>query len=353
MSNAYLNCITTATPEYDIHHKFTEYALTSLDDKSDNALLQVLVNRSQIEHRYSVLKFSAKSEALDENNIYVDGKFPSTKERMLLYEQNAFSLARKALDQLDLDKRKEEITHLIITTCTGFYAPGIDIQIIEHYNLNPEIERTIIGFMGCYAAINALKLARHIVNSEESANVLIVNIELCTLHLQSTNSVRDLLPFLIFADGCAASIVSAKKTGIELQSFYSTILPNSSKQITWHIGDSGFEMLLSSLVPKLIITELPHVINKILRGKNCEDFMHFAIHPGGKSIIDAVEKGIGLRPELLMPSREVLRQFGNMSSATIMFVLQKMMRQKNPSGDGCAIAFGPGVALESMLFKIL
>jgi len=261
-------------------------------------------------------------------------------------------LARKALDQLDLDKRKEEITHLIITTCTGFYAPGIDIEIIEHYNLNPEIERTIIGFMGCYAAINALKLARHIVNSEKSANVLIVNIELCTLHLQSTNGVKDLLPFLIFADGCAASIISAKKIGIELQSFYSTILPNSSEQIAWHIGDSGFEMLLSRLVPKLIITELPKVINKILGGKSREDFSHFAIHPGGKSIIDAVEKGIGLRPELLIPSREILRQFGNMSSASIMFVLQKMMRQKNPSGDGCAIAFGPGVAVESMLFKI-
>lgn len=110
-----------------------------------------------------------------------------------------------------MDECKEEITHLIITTCTGFYAPGIDIQIIEHYNFNPAIERTIVGFMGCYAAINALKLARHIVNSEKSAHVLIVNIELCTLHLQNTNTVKDLLPLLIFADGCAASIVSAKK----------------------------------------------------------------------------------------------------------------------------------------------
>jgi predicted naringenin-chalcone synthase len=206
--------------------------------------------------------------------------------------------------------------------------------------------------MGCCAAINALKLARHIVGSQNSANVLIVNIELCSLHLQSTNSVEDLLPFLIFADGCAASIVSAKKIGLELQSFYSTILPNSSKQITWHIGDSGFEMELSSLVPKLITAELPKVINEIFEGKTSEDFVHFAIHPGGKSILDAVEKGLGLRPDSLIPSREILRQFGNMSSATIMFVLQKMLQQKNP-GRGCAMAFGPGVALESMLFKIL
>jgi alpha-pyrone synthase len=351
MNNVYLNSIATAVPEFDIHQKFINYALASLGDEHDRALLKILIKRSQIEHRYSVLKSSVKSDLLDENNIYVDAKFPSTKERMILYEQNAFSLARKALDQLDLPSRKEEITHLIITTCTGFYAPGIDLQIIEHYGLKSSVERTIIGFMGCYAAINALKMARHIVSSEKSANVLIVNIELCTLHLQATNNVQDLLPFLIFADGCAASIVSAKKTGLELQSFYSTILANSRDQVMWHIGDSGFEMVLSSLVQKLIITEIPKVINEILHGKTCEDFAHFAIHPGGKAIIDAVEKGMGLRPELLKPSREVLRQFGNMSSAAIMFVLKEIMQKENSPGEGCAIAFGPGVALESMLFK--
>lgn len=343
MNNAYLNHIATAVPEYDIHHKFTNYALASLPDEHSRALLQTLINHSQIDHRYSVLKSSEKSNLLDENNIYADGDFPGTKERMVLYEKYAFNLARNALDQLDL----KDVTHLIITSCTGFYAPGIDIEIIEYYNLNPSIERTIIGFMGCYAAMNALKLARHIVNSERSAKVLIVNIELCSLHLQSTYNVKDLLPFLIFSDGCAASIVSAKKTGVELQSFYSTILPNSSKQIAWHIGSSGFDMVLSSQISKLIISELPKVINEILREKSCT---HFAIHPGGKSIIDAVEKAMNLRPEFLIPSREILRKFGNMSSATIMFVLKEMMQQE---GEGCAIAFGPGVAVESMLFKVL
>jgi len=353
MNNVYLNSIATAVPEFDIHEKFTNYAEDSLDDEYSRALLKILVKRSQIEHRYSVLKSSVKSNLLDENNIYADDEFPSTKERMLLYEQNAFPLACKALDQLDLARHKEDITHLIITTCTGFYAPGIDLQIIEHYGLKLSTKRTIIGFMGCYAAINALKMARYIISSDKSANVLIVNIELCTLHLQATDNVQDLLPFLIFADGCAASIVSAKKTGLELQSFYSTILPNSSDQIMWHIGDSGFDMVLSSLVSKLIIAELPKVINEIWQGKKREDFAHFAIHPGGKSIIDAVEKGIGLHAELLKPSREVLRQFGNMSSAAIMFVLKEIMQKKNSPGEGCAIAFGPGVAVESMLFKKL
>ena len=353
MNNAYLNQIATAVPKYDIHQKFIDYALGSLGDERSRTLLKALVSRSQIEHRYSVLESNKKSNLLDENNIYADGEFPSTKERMILYEKNAFNLACKALDQLGLESCKKDITHLIITSCTGFYAPGIDLQIIKHYGLSPSTERTIIGFMGCYAAMNALKLARHIVNSEESANVLIVNIELCTLHLQSTSNLEGLLPFLIFSDGCAASIVSAKKIGIQLQSFYSTILPDSGQQITWHIGDSGFDMILSGAVSKLITLKLPKILNEILNGKTRDDFIHWAIHPGGKSIIDAAQKGIGLRPEFLTPSREILRQFGNMSSATIMFVLKKMMEQKNPSGAGCAMAFGPGVMLESMLFKIL
>ena len=271
---------------------------------------------------------------------------------MVLYEEHAFNLARNAIDQLNLSSQKDDISHLIITTCTGFYAPGIDLQIIQHYGLKPSIERNIIGFMGCCAAINALKLARHIVNSQKSAKILIVNIELCSLHLQNVNNVKDLLPFLIFADGCAASIVSAKKIGIELQSFYSTILPNSSEQITWNIGNYGFDMILSSLVSKLISAQLPKFINEILSSKPIENFSNWAIHPGGRSIIEAVGKAINLDPKFLAPSYEILRKFGNMSSAAIMFVLKEMM-QKNSVGEGCAIAFGPGVVAETMLFKIL
>ena len=348
MQSAYLNYISTATPEHDIHQKFIDYALSLLADDRSRILLQALIQRSQIEHRYSIFKPSLKSDLLDEDNFYTRRAFPTTKDRMILYERHAFNLARKALDQLDL----ANVTHLIITSCTGFYAPGIDLQIIKHYNLQPSIERTMIGFMGCYAAINALKVASHIVNSQKSAQVLIVNLELCSLHLQNTGSIEELLPFLIFADGCAASIVSAQELGIELKSFRSTILPNSSNQIMWHIGESGFDMVLSGLVAQLIATELPKFTNEMLAGKKPEDFALWAIHPGGRSIIDAVEKGIGLRPEFLKLSREILRRFGNMSSATIMFVLQEMLQQENSRGEGCAMAFGPGVVVESMLFSI-
>ena len=349
MQNAYLNSIATAVPAHDIHQKFIDYASSLLSSKRDRALLQAIVKRSQIAHRYSIFKPHAQKNLIDADDFYALDKFPSTKNRMDLYKQHAFALACQALDQIDL----RDITHLIITTCTGFYAPGIDLQIIQHYNLNPAIERTIVGFMGCCAAINALKLARHIVHSQKLAKVLVVNIELCTLHLQATHSLEEMLPFLIFSDGCAASIISAQEKGIELQSFCSTILPNSDDKITWHIGESGFDMVLSPAVPKIITAELPKYIKEIMRGKAIKDFRHFAIHPGGRAILDAIEKAMNLPEESLQFSREILRQFGNMSSASIMFVLQKIMQQKNQKGDGCAMAFGPGIAMETMLFRAL
>jgi alpha-pyrone synthase len=351
MHNAYLNSIATAVPEFDIHKKFVNYASEILSNNRERSLFSRLAKISQIDHRYSVLKAGTKINQLDDDNFYSHKNFPDTQSRMILYKKHAFNLAKKALDKLDLTNRKNPITHIIITSCTGFYAPGIDIEIIEHYKLKSSVERTIIGFMGCYAAINALKAAHHIVRSEKSANVLIVNIELCTLHLQNTSDLESILPFLIFADGCAASIVSADQSGIEIQSFQSEILENSKEFITWHIGNFGFDMVLSSKVPHVITTELAKHLHSITRGKKISDFTHFAIHPGGKSILDSVQKTIGIKEEFLKPSREILREFGNMSSATIMFVFKNIMEQKT-AGTGLAAAFGPGIMAETMLFKI-
>lgn len=357
MQSSYLNYITTAVPEHDIHRKFVEYASASLEDQKSRNLLKLLARRSQIEHRYSIFKPNIATDLLDSGSIYTPGKFPDTKTRMGLYRQHALGIACKAIDQLNLSSRdSKNISHLIITSCTGFYAPGIDLEIIEHYGLKPTIERTIIGFMGCYAAINALKLANHLVRSEKSAIVLILNIELCSLHLQIANNLTDLMPFLIFADGCSASIVSSETVGIKIDSFYSTVLTNSKDQITWAIGNSGFEMVLSKLVSRSITLGLPKSIKQITKGRKLQDFPHWAIHPGGRSILDAVQKSIGLSNEALRPSRQVLRQFGNMSSASLMFVLKEIIEQKNTgkfaSGYGCAMSFGPGIALESMLFEI-
>ncbi len=311
-----------------------------------------MADRSQIEHRYSFLKPDPVGDALDGNAFYQHGDFPDTGKRMRFYEQHAFTLACAALDKLNLLAFKDEITHVIVTSCTGFYAPGLDLQIVEHYKLAPGTERTIVGFMGCYAAFNGLKLARHIVRSENNAKALLLNLELCTLHLQETDGIEQLLSYLIFADGCAASIVSAEPHGIALESFCSTIMPGSGDQITWAIGDSGFDMVLSGEVPATIADAIPSTRDVILNGHATEDITHWAVHPGGRSILDAVQKSFSLPDAAMQPSRRILREFGNMSSATVMFVLKDILEAATAPGLGCALAFGPGVTLESMLFSV-
>lgn len=352
MQKAYLNHIATAVPDHDIHQKFIDYAPSLLDEGRSRDVFRRMAARTQIEHRYSFLKPSADAGSLDEDNFYAPQAFPGTKARMKRYEQHAFTLARQAFDQLDLHRRRNDITHLIITSCTGFYAPGLDLQIIHHYGLKKDVERSMIGFMGCYAAMNALKLARHIVRSEKAAQVAILNLELCTLHLQDSGKLENMLSFLIFADGCAASLVSADNAGVELQSFHSTVLPDSRDQITWDIGQSGFDMTLSGRLPSTILAEIPRSLLSMTGGATPSDFQHWAIHPGGRSILDAVRDGTGLGEDSLKPSRDILRRYGNMSSATIMFVLKNIMERANPQGRGCAMAFGPGVTVESMVFGL-
>jgi len=351
MVEAYLNQIATAVPEYDVHTKFVESAPLLLSDERYRLLFMRMAAKSQIEHRYSFLKPHPDATGFDADNFYRRGAFPDTETRMRFYERHAFSLAKSALDQLDFASHKDSITHLILTTCTGFYAPGIDLQVVEHYGLNPAVERTIIGFMGCYAGLNALKLARHIVRSEPSSKVAILNLELCTIHLQETDNLEQVLSFLIFADGCAASLVSAQPFGLELQSFSSAIMPDSADQITWHIGGLGFDMVLLGRVPQTIARGLPSRLNSILGGQRPENIEHWAIHPGGRTILDGVQASIGLPDDRLRQSRDVLRRFGNMSSATVMFVLKEMLQSGTAAGRGCAMAFGPGLTVESMLFQ--
>lgn len=352
MVEAYLNQIATAVPDHDVHGKFVESAPSLLSDERYRLLFGRMASKSHIEHRYSFLKPHPDVMGFDSDGFYRLGAFPTTETRMRFYERHAFTLAKRALDRLNFAMHKESITHLILTTCTGFYAPGIDLQVVEHYGLNPSVERTIIGFMGCYAGLNALKLARHIVRSEPSSKVAILNLELCTIHLQEMDNLEQVLSFLIFADGCSASLVSAEPFGLELQSFTSTIMPDSADQITWHIGGRGFDMVLLGRVPLTIARGLPSSLNSILRGYRPEDIEHWAIHPGGRTILDAVQGSIGLPEDRLRQSRDVLRRFGNMSSATVMFVLKEMLQSGTQAGRGCAMAFGPGVTTESMLFQV-
>lgn len=348
MNPAYINQIASAVPDFDVHQKFIDYCPRLLSDQRAIKLFQRMAERAQIAHRYSFLRPHPDSDKMDLDGFYQNENFPSTQKRMAMYERCAFTLAQRALDQLDL----LGTTHIITTSCTGFYAPGLDHQLIQHYGLSENIERTAIGFMGCYAAINALKLARHIVRSEPQAKVLVLNLELCTLHLKSTGTLEEILSFAIFSDGCAASIVSAQPAGIELQSFHASILPDTEDLITWRVGDQGFDMHLSGQVPGAIAKNLPLLMDKLLTDCSPQDITYWAIHPGGRTVLDAVKTAAELEEPQLAAAREVLREFGNMSSATVMFVLQKMLHSSTAPGSGLALAFGPGLTVESMRFSV-
>ncbi|MGI4826984.1 MAG: type III polyketide synthase [Janthinobacterium lividum] len=356
MTEAYLNRIATAVPEHDVHSAFVAFAdglLAGSDAKRVRGLFNRMATRSGIEHRYSVLTPNSASTEFQINahEFYRNGAFPHTAQRMSVYERFAPILMRRALDNLNLDEaERAAITHVIVTTCTGLYAPGLDFEAVDHLGLRSDVERTMIGFMGCYAAINGLKTARHIVRSEPEAKVLMVNLELCTLHLQETTDLEQVLSFLVFADGCAASLISAEKTGFALDSFRAVMIPTTRDLITWKIGGVGFDMLLSGQVPGAIGKALEHGGAEVLGDLHKDNIRLWGVHPGGKSVLDAVERGLGLPKDALNCSREVLQQFGNMSSATVMFVLERLMAEARPGDRGCAMSFGPGLTAETMLF---
>lgn len=352
MTEAYLNRVATAVPRHDVHQTFVNFARTLLPDRRSGVLFERMAERSQIAHRWSCLLPSPEPElSVDAEGFYSRGRFPSTGERMRRYGIEAPRLAQEAVERLNLGERAREITHVIIASCTGYAAPGLDLKLVEQCGLDPSVERTVVGFMGCYAAISALKLARHIVRSEPDARVLVVSVELCTLHLQESSDLEQVLTFLVFGDGCAAALVTAEPEGLALDRFHALVAPQTSDQITWNIGDLGFDMFLSGRVPGAIGEALRTGAERILPGTTPEAIDLWAVHPGGRSVLDAVEAAFNLAPSSLAASREVLRRYGNMSSATVLFVLDALMRESRPGARGCAMAFGPGLTAETMLFS--
>jgi alpha-pyrone synthase len=344
--------IATATPPHDVHAAFVAYASSVMQDPRARSVLKLMERRSGIEHRYSFIQAEGElaPNSLDGRELFKTGSFPSTAKRMECFENFAPLLMRCALDRLALtEEERSGVRHVIVTCCTGLYAPGLDLAAIEHLGLDPGTERTVIGFMGCHAALNGLKLARHIVRSEPEACVLMVNLELCSLHLQETEDLEKILSFLPFADGCAASLIRLDDHGFALDSFKAISIAGTRDLILWRIGDLGFDMVLSGRIP----VELKKCMREHAKELNPAGNMDlWAVHPGGRTILDAVREGLELAPEKLAPSRSVLRRFGNMSSATVMFVLQDMMREAEPGQRGCAMSFGPGLTTETMNFHV-
>jgi alpha-pyrone synthase len=353
MTTAFINRISTAVPPHDVHRAFVAFAESILPDGTVRNLFRRMARMSAIEHRYSFLQPLTTEDGSwkDAQGLYVQGDFPRTARRMEAFEHFAPGLAQCALNKLALtEDERNGISHVIVTSCTGLYAPGLDYDIVNHLQLSPSVERTMIGFMGCYAAINALKSAHHIIRSEPGSRVLILNLELCTLHLQETLDLEEMLSFLLFADGCAACLVSAEPKGLAIESFLALRIPDTSSLITWRIRELGFDMQLSGQVPAEIGRAMKEVGSHITRGRDPREMELWAVHPGGRTVLDAVEKGLGLPAEALTYSRNTLAQFGNMSSATVMFVLDQILRNAHPGQSGCAMSFGPGVTAETMLF---
>ncbi len=357
MTDAYLNAVGTSVPPHDVHQSFLRFAATLLPDDRQRRLFARMADRSGITHRYSTIDTitDPAGAELDHDGFYRRGDFPSTKARMQRFEATALPLARDAIASLGSRLSggfvASGITHLVVTSCTGFFAPGLDLQLVAALGLPSSVERTMVGFMGCYAAFNALKLARHIVRSEPSARVLLVNLELCTLHLQETADLEQILSFMVFADGCTASLVSADPHGLVLDRFHAELIPDTDPLITWHIGDLGFDMLLSGQVPGAIATGLGGNADRILGPGPAPSL--WAVHPGGRSVLDAVAGALSLDADDLADSRAVLDKFGNMSSCTILFVLDRMLRAGlEPGTPGIAMGFGPGLVAETLRFRM-
>lgn len=356
MTVAHINRIGTAVPEHDIHHGFVDYARTMLDARKA-AVFSRMAERAAITHRYSHLAMGDLVEGeVDAQDFYRRGAFPDIGRRMAQYEKTAPGLAEEAIAALGLNGSVAEITHLVVASCTGFTAPGLDQHIAWRLGLRPDIQRTLVGFMGCSAAVPALRIAQAAVLADPAARVLVVNLELCTLHLQETGDLETALTFMLFGDGCAATLVTAEPEGFAMADFRAATIPQTEDLITWDIGAQGFLMHLSGGVPGKIAQALREDLARsddggLLRGEGTQAVDLWAVHGGGRTVLDAVESGFGLAPDALAPSRAVLAAHGNMSSATVMFVLRRMMADAVAGARGMAMAFGPGMVAETFRFR--
>jgi len=294
---------------------------------------------------------------------------PSTKVRNEIFATEATKLfveaGKTAVAQaqgIDLD----DITHVITVSCTGFFNPGPDYKVVRALGLNPAVQRYHLGFMGCYAAFPAMKAAKQFCLADPEAVVLVICVELCSLHVRTSNDPDTIMGSAIFGDGAAAAVISAREPEgeepvIRLDHFETVLTPVGEEAMAWNIGDEGFEMVLGSYVPHIIEEHITGALEPLLAkepglaGSPYRDITHWAIHPGGRSILDKVESKLALTQEQLVPARETLREYGNMSSATVLFVLKYMMGQAASQREEriCSMAFGPGLTVETGLFTLV
>ncbi len=297
------------------------------------------------------------------NSVFIPKKIPgdrgpTTGERMQLYAQLApplaLSAARSAIEQSCVER--EKISHVVTVSCTGFVAPGVDQVLIDGLGLLRGVERTHVGYMGCHGTLNGLKVARAYVNANPEAMVLLCAVELCCLHYYYGWDPQKIIANALFADGAAAMVVGSVNVAADdawrLTATGSCLFPQSEAAMTWTIGDHGFEMTLSKQVPAIIAEGLRSWLSNWLeaKGRTVDEIKSWAVHPGGPRILDAVEDALQLGRNGLTTSRDILANYGNMSSPTTLFILNQL-REQNAARPCVALGFGPGLALEAALFE--
>ncbi|HKH60199.1 MAG TPA: type III polyketide synthase [Flavitalea sp.] len=327
----------------------------------DRRKLKFLYHQSAIDTRYSVI--SDYSRPLPEWKFYPHAEnlepFPSLEQRMVYFQKYAAPLSVDAIRNcLEGKIRDREITHLITVSCTGMSAPGLDLQVMELLDLPKNIYRSSVNFMGCYAAIHALKMADSICNTSPNAKVLIVCTELCTLHFQREATIDNVTSSLLFGDGSAAVLVTAddqKSPGLRLNNFYSEVITKGKKDMAWELSSTGFLMTLTGYLPELIEEDFEPLVNRSLQNANIskDKITHWCVHPGGRKILEAIHKSLAFRNGELKHSYDILRRYGNMSSPTLLFVLKNMLDEfrhhHEEKATVYAAAFGPGLTMETFV----
>jgi alpha-pyrone synthase len=340
-------------------------------DEGGERRLRALYRSTRIRQRHSVL--ADYGESTGNFTFYPNSPdlepFPTVQQRMKAYRDYAVELAAAALSDCLTGSGvvPADITHLVTVSCTGMYAPGPDIELVPILNLRSDIHRIAVNFMGCYGAFNGLKTAAALVQADPSAKVLMVCVELCTLHFQKKNEEDHLLANALFGDGAAAVLVEGapgaftprrtSASALEVVDFACDILPEGKDDMAWHISDFGFEMKLTSRVPEILKTGLSQLLKRITeaQGITPDDVSLYAIHPGGRRILEVVEQVLDITHEDNAAAYDILREYGNMSSATILFVLKELWALNRQSSGAWifASAFGPGLTAETALLKIV
>lgn len=348
--------IGTATPETAVSQPVLRdfFAAQPSSDRLTRRYIGAAFDAAAIETRHTVLTGwdgSGDGVFIDDDGGLLS---PTTGTRNEVYRRAAPPLAAEAARTAlnDGEISTEQVTHVISVSCTGFFAPGIDYRLVRDLGLAENVERSHLGFIGCAAALPALRMAEQITHAQPDAVVLVVCVELCSLHIRDSSETEQIVAASVFADGAAAALVTADESvgrygGMVLERFATALTTEGEPDMFWTIGDHGFEMKLSAEVPRIIGREIHDAVDVFLNGEPPPDT--WAVHPGGRSVLDRVETGLDLPESALSASREVLRDCGNMSSATILFVLRRLMDDPAVSGRIAAMAFGPGLTVESAL----